>query len=128
VTTWFCPECFVEVDETASQCPSCLAPTDVSAWSYEDKLVRALDHHLSDRRVLAARILGRIRSRAAVPRLAELAVDRADPYLAATAAMSLAVIEPDHPVVHVLRRSAPLLTRAALAEVSGPPRGDGDGS
>jgi hypothetical protein len=67
---------------------------------------------------LAARILGAIRSRAAVPRLAEAAADATDPYVAAEAARSLALIDPEHPVVRGLREGGPVLARAAVREVS----------
>jgi hypothetical protein len=116
--TWFCPECFEEIDTPRQRCPSCGALAEDDRQSYEDKLVRALNHRLPDRQVLAARILAALRSRAAVPRLAELAVDDKDPYLAAEAARSLALIEPDHPVVRRLGASGPLLSRTAVREVT----------
>jgi HEAT repeat protein len=117
--TWFCPECFAEVDETAERCPACGCSTDMTGWTYEQKVLKALDHrHLPDRRVLAAQILGRLRSRAAVPRLAELAGDPTDLYLAAEAARSLALIDPDHPVVLRLREAGPLLVRTSLRQVA----------
>lgn len=116
--TWFCPECLAEVDPKAERCPSCGASTDADDRTYEQKLVRALDHHLSDRRLLAARILGSIRSRAAIPRLAEAATDPTDPYVAAEAARSLALIDSRHPVVRRLRETGPVLARAAVREVS----------
>lgn len=115
--TWFCPECFAEVDPKAERCPSCGASTEADDRTYEQKLVRALNHHLSDRRLLAARILGERRSRAAVSRLAEAATDLADPYVAAEAARSLALIDPDHPVVEWLREAGPVLARTAVREV-----------
>ena len=68
--------------------------------------------------MLAAQILGRLRSRAAVPRLAELAGDPTDLYLAAEAARSLALIDPDHPVVLRLREAGPLLVRTSLRQVA----------
>jgi predicted nucleic acid-binding Zn ribbon protein len=116
--TWFCAECFEEIDTPRRHCPSCGAPVEDDLRSYEDQLVRALNHRLSDRQVLAARILAALRSRAAVPRLADLAVDDEDPYLAAEAARALALIEPDHPVVRRLGASGPLLSRTAVREVT----------
>lgn len=118
MSAWFCLGCCAEVEEAAERCWACGSSTDVTGWSYEAKLVRALDHRLSDRRLLAARILGRLGSRAATPRLAELALHRTDPYLAAEAARSLALIEPEHPVVRHLRRAGPLLVRSKLGDVS----------
>jgi HEAT repeat protein len=97
-------------------CPSCGGSTSTEGWNYERKLVAALDHHLSDRRMLAARILGRLRAESAVRRLAELAVDPSDPYLAAEAAASLAHIDPEHPLVRDLVQGGPLLVRTAIRE------------
>jgi DNA-directed RNA polymerase subunit N (RpoN/RPB10) len=110
--------CFAEVEPTTERCAACGAPTESDWGSYEDKLVRALDHHLSDRRLLAARILGKLGSRVAVPRLVEVATNEDDPYLAAEAARSLALIEPEHPVVRWIRDSGPLLAKKAVREVS----------
>lgn len=118
MSIWFCLTCFTEVEPATERCTACGAPTDGDRKSYEDKLVRALDHRLSDRRLLAARILGELRSRAAVPSLAEAAADGEDPYVAAEAARSLALIEPGHPTVRWLRECGPLLPRTAVREVT----------
>jgi HEAT repeat protein len=117
VPTWFCLECFAELDAGASHCPQCGASLGDSD-AYEAKLIRALNHRLPDRQVLAARILGELRSHAAIPRLAALADDPSDPYLAAEAARALALIEPDHPVVRRLGASGPLLSRTAVHGVT----------
>lgn len=116
--TWFCPECFAEVDPSVERCPACGASTPVDERTYEQKLIRALDHRLPDRRRLAARILGMVGSRAALPKLVDAATDPSDPYVAAEAARSLALIEPHHPLVRRLREHGPVLTRAAVREVS----------
>ncbi len=111
--TWFCLECFAEVPPHAARCSACGVPTGRER-SYERKLLAALSHRLPDRRLLAAELLGRIRSRAAIPHLAELAPDATDPYLQAAAARALARVDPDHPVAQRLAEQGPLLTRAAL--------------
>jgi hypothetical protein len=117
VPTWFCLECFSELDAGTSHCPQCAASVGDSD-AYEAKLIQALNHRLPDRQVLAARILGELRSHAAIRRLAALAEDLSDPYLAAEAARALALIDPDHPVVRRLGASGPLLSRAAVREVT----------
>jgi len=58
-----------------------------------------------------------IRSRAAVPKLVDAARDPSDPYLAAEAARSVALIQPDHPLVRRLREDGPVVARAAVREV-----------
>jgi hypothetical protein len=115
VTTWFCLECFEEVDAGAVRCRSCGSATSTRDRTYEEMLVRALSHRLPDRRILAAEILGRRRSQAATERLAALALDPADPYVQASAAAALAAIQPDHPVVRHLAGNGPVLVRDAIS-------------
>jgi len=87
--------------------------------TYEGKLIAALRGPLPDRRVLAAQILGQIRSRKAVETLAAIAGDRADPYLAAAAAHALASIDTELPCVSELARGGPALVRRAIRSVIG---------
>ncbi|HXF56146.1 MAG TPA: HEAT repeat domain-containing protein [Actinomycetota bacterium] len=123
MTTWFCPACFEEVDAAAERCPACgevLGPMD--AATYEDKLIRALDHRLTDRRVMAARILGLMGSRKAVPRLATLAVEPRDPYLAAEAVTALGRIggkEAAAVVRDLAERGGAVVKSAAIAASAG---------
>jgi hypothetical protein len=71
--TWFCVECFEEIERPGQRCPSCGgAQEEDDLRSYEDKLVTVLNHHLPDRQALAARILGALQCRGAIPRLADL--------------------------------------------------------
>lgn len=87
--------------------------------TYEEKLIAALQGPLPDRRVPAAQILGRIRSRKAVETLAAIAGDRADPYLAAEAARALASIDPELPCVSELVRGGPALVPRAIRSAIG---------
>jgi HEAT repeat protein len=61
--------------------------------SYEDRLIWALRHPDGDRAIMAARVLGQRRARAAVPALRAVVVDGRDPYLAAEALRNLVAIE-----------------------------------
>lgn len=88
--TWFCPSCFAELPETAGTCLQCGADLVGSGRDFEAALVGALP--LYDRRLMAARILGRRRAVAAVPALISVAKDSSDPYLAAEAVRALVAI------------------------------------
>lgn len=102
---WFCTECFEQVGEGDTRCASCGAVLGEDKRSYEQKLIAALGHRLPDRRVLAAKILGLLRSEDAVPQLGRLARQRGDPYLAAEAVDALARIRtPD--AMAILQRVA----------------------
>lgn len=86
----YCPRCWEEVAADAAVCPGCgLMLADAAAWSYDERLVNALDHRLPDRRLTAARILGERRHVAAVPRLVEILRSDPDVYLRAEAAVAL---------------------------------------
>jgi HEAT repeat protein len=110
--TSYCLECFAECGPDDRICPSCGRELDPSERSYERKLILALSHRLPDRRLMAARILGERRSRAAVPALERLALAGDDPYLQAEAARALRTIDPGNEVAGRLAVSGPILTRA----------------
>jgi hypothetical protein len=113
--TWFCPSCFAELPKDAGKCPRCGADLAASGRDFEAALVSALRHPLHDRRLMAARILGRRRAVAAVPALISIAADPGDPYLAAEATRALVAIGTADglAVVRRLARSGPVVARAA---------------
>ena len=118
---WFCPSCFAELPETVGTCLQC--GVDLAGWSrdFEAALVRALNHPLHDRRLLAARVLGRRRAVAAVPALISVAKDSSDPYLAAEATRALVAIGTADGLA-VARRLAidgPVVARVAAREALG---------
>jgi MFS family permease len=102
---WYCLECFAEVGNDDRRCAACGA--DLMAQDREHfgrKLVRALGHRLSDRRILAARALGARGDPEAVPALIRAAEDD-DPYVAAEAVRALASIG-DRSGLELVRRMA----------------------
>jgi len=65
--TFYCPNCWTEVEEDTSKCPNCGYVIDhFELLSYEDKLLAALNHPLPERRIMAAHILGTIGSQRAL--------------------------------------------------------------
>jgi hypothetical protein len=113
--TWFCPSCFAELPETAGTCLQCGADLVSSGRDFEAALVGALRHPLHDRRLMAARILGRRRAVAAVPALISVADDSRDPYLAAEAVRALVAIgTPDGlAIARYLASDGPVVAKAA---------------
>ena len=66
--TFYCPQCWQTIGEESTQCPSCgYLLADYHALSYEDKLLRAIWHPVAERRLMAIRILGEMRSQKALP-------------------------------------------------------------
>lgn len=91
--TWFCPDCWQEINPEARTCSRC--GSDLAKQhrvDYQAKLIRALEHRLADRRLIAARVLGQIGGTRAVRALIKLAEREDDPYAAAEAVKALARI------------------------------------
>jgi len=92
-STWFCPDCWQEVTPEERTCPAC--GTDLGKHEradYEAKLIRALEHRMADRRLIAARVLGQIGGTRAVRALIKLAERGDDPYASAEAVRALSRI------------------------------------
>jgi HEAT repeat protein len=120
MTHRFCSACWTELDPYADRCPRCGASFNEGVEEgYPSKLVRALDHQLPDRRLVAARILGQLRVQAAVPRLLEIMRNDAGPYVTAEAVVALGRIG-DQAGLKEVRRVAsqgPAVVRAAAHQV-----------
>lgn len=68
--TFFCPQCWTEIPESARECPHC--GYDLSIYerlSYEEKLILSLRHPLRENRMMAIRLLGDLKSEKAVAAL-----------------------------------------------------------
>jgi HEAT repeats len=119
--TWFCLTCFAQLPKTAETCVRCGADQAGSDRDFEAALVAALQHPLHDRRLLAARVIGRRRAVTAVSALISVAEDARDPYLAAEAARALVAIGTAEgmAVVRRLARDGPVVARSAAREALG---------
>jgi hypothetical protein len=61
VVTFYCPACWQEISEEDKRCPVC--GFDLSkdkALSFEEKLLRTLEHPVQENRLLAIQILGNL--------------------------------------------------------------------
>lgn len=67
-TRFYCPNCWNEVAEGTRICPYC--GFDLSSYdilSYEEKLLLSLKHPIRENRMIAIQLLGKLKSRAALP-------------------------------------------------------------
>jgi HEAT repeat protein len=116
--TRYCPVCYARNDWAAERCTACAAGLGRNE-PYDERLAWALDHPDTATAMLAAELLGRRNTRAAIDRLIE-ATRSADPYRAAAAARALRAMDDDRAreFVRTLRHHPSALVRRA---VEGPP-------
>lgn len=71
--THYCPACWHEIAGTEAHCPDCgFDLAQDQALSFEEKLLRSLEHPVPEKRYLAIQILGQLGSQAALPGLEKL--------------------------------------------------------
>jgi HEAT repeat protein len=97
MTTFYCPNCWGEVAETAIVCPHCSSNISerISQADYTDKLIAALRHKEPTTPVRAAWILGERRERKAVPALTKIVKKASDAFLVESAVEALGKIGGD---------------------------------
>jgi HEAT repeat protein len=94
MTTFYCPNCWAEVPESATICPHCHTNISerISQAEYTDKLIAALRHKEPMTPVRAAWVLGERREEKAVPALAKIVRKAKDPFLVESAVEALGKI------------------------------------
>lgn len=117
--TRYCPACYSRNQWEAEQCAACGASL-VTADSFEDRLVWALDHPDTATAMLAAELLGRRGAKAAISRLIEI-TGSSDSYRAAAAARALTMIDDRRArtAVRALRKHSSAVVRRAVASPEG---------
>ena len=83
MTTFYCPNCWTEVEESATSCPYCHVDITerISESEYTDKLISALRHKEPMTPVRAAWVLGERREAKAVPALTKIVKKAKDGFL-----------------------------------------------
>ncbi|MBN2549254.1 MAG: HEAT repeat domain-containing protein [Anaerolineales bacterium] len=77
--TFYCPECWSEIIGLETHCPVCgFELAQDQALSFEEKLLRSLEHPVPERRYLAIQLLGQLGSQAALPGLEKLLDNEVD--------------------------------------------------
>jgi HEAT repeat protein len=124
--TFFCPNCWRDVPETAVVCPHCghNIAAQLARADYADKLIAALHHPEPTTPVRAAWILGERRERKAVGELCRLVLQSGDAFIIESAIEALGKIG-DRQALRTVRVAAnhpsPLVrakARRALSQLS----------
>ena len=93
VLTWFCPECWKQIEFQDIKCPRCgHSLSRYDNLSYEEKLIAALRHPIRENRMLAIQLLGDLRSQAALPVFRSMLEKEQDFYVVREITRSLAKI------------------------------------
>jgi hypothetical protein len=91
MTTFYCPNCWAEIPESATVCPHCYTEISgrISQVDYVDKLIAALRHKEPTTPVRAAWILGERREQKAVPALVKIVKKGKDGFVVESAVEAL---------------------------------------
>jgi HEAT repeat protein len=97
MTTFYCPNCWAEVPQSAVVCPHCYTDISerISQADYVDKLIAALRHKEPMTPVRAAWILGERHEQKAAPALAKIINKAKDAFLVESAVEALGKIGGD---------------------------------
>jgi len=64
MATYYCPNCWKIIEQNQNTCPDCgFVLEEFSKLSYEEKLQSSLSHPVPERRIIAAQILGELKSK-----------------------------------------------------------------
>jgi len=96
--TYYCPNCWTIVTETEKICPICgYILEEFEKMEYEDKLLAALHHPVPERRIMAAQILGDLKSQRALPEFLKIFIGGEQDYFFLRSIL-LATVKVNHPV------------------------------
>ncbi|MBN1366031.1 MAG: hypothetical protein JW976_14585 [Syntrophaceae bacterium] len=115
--SFFCPNCWKEVNDKADQCAYCgYDLKEYKNLSYEKKLINALYHPVRENRMMAAQVLGDIKSKDAVPVFKKIIETQDDYYFIKEILLALKKIggtESRNMILHLKTHKSNLIRRAA---------------
>jgi len=90
---YFCPDCRQVVRGQYKKCPTCRRELTIHPQAaHEQKLISDLDHPVKGSRLLAIEMLGKLKSRNAVPRLKAIIDAETDPHILQECVKALSLI------------------------------------
>jgi len=115
MVTYFCRNCWNEIDKGKSVCPQCGAEqSELDEETFIAKLIRALNHPEPETPIRAAYILGKLEAKEAIPALIEVVHRNQDFYIVAAAIEALGEIG-DRSIIKEIQE---LLTRKLPLPIS----------
>ena len=118
--TFYCPSCWEVINEELKTCPNCgYVLDDFNKFEYEEKLLAALHHSVSERRIMAAQILGNRECEKALPEFLKIIESGETNYFFLRAVLQAAT-KISHPLSKTILKKAAkheskLVSRLALA-------------
>lgn len=90
---YFCPDCRQVIRGQYTKCPTCRRDLLTYSAVYERKLIADLDHFVKGARLLALEMLGKLKSRKAIPRLKSIIGSESDPHVLKECVKALSLID-----------------------------------
>jgi len=106
MVTYYCPHCWTVINKDNKICPNCgYNISEFLKSGYEDKLLAALHHSVSERKIMAAQILGIKESQRALPEFLKIITSGETDYYFLRAVL-LATAKINHPNREVILQKA----------------------
>jgi HEAT repeat protein len=119
MVTYYCPHCWTILDENDQVCPKCgYVIKDYQELSYEDKLLNALHHPVPERRIIAAQVLGILKSQRALIEFLKILESEEEDYFILRSIL-LAAAKINHPNRIILLHKASQHPSALVRRLAG---------
>jgi hypothetical protein len=116
--TYYCPNCWVSVDRSDKTCPNCgYAIEDFNQLTFEDKLLTSLHHSVPERQIMAAQILGNLKSERALVEFQKIISSEETNYFLLRAIL-LATVKINHPARDMILKIASQHTSILVSDLA----------
>jgi len=104
--TYYCPNCWISIGKSEEKCPNCgYAIEDFNQLTFENKLLTSLYHSVPERRIMAAQILGNLKSERALVEFQKIIASEETNYFLLRAIL-LATVKINHPARDIILKIA----------------------
>ena len=100
--TYYCPNCWISIERSDKICPNCgYAIENFNQLTFEDKLLTSLHHSVPERQIMAAQILGNLKSERALVEFQKIITGEETNYFLLRAIL-LATVKINHPIRDII--------------------------